>query len=289
MPILDGAQEALEAVLTAAVDTRDEAPVFTTVERKRGVMRPTGRPLSPRMVTRVFRRYADQAGLPKAIRLHDLRHTAITNAISQGEDIMLVSAFAGHAKTSTTVDVYSHLLPKRAHEAARRMRSVAHAGDSAPVSTAGGVSQRRSNQDGMPSQALESLTTRLVDIDQLFIAHAAVAGSGPGKKGGVIALNRAGVLLLNAHFEGYLENVFEEALATFSPSLDGAQLYRWFSNPWPKEINKLFAFFGMKKPSDRPHWKGTSNKMVRDALEELVARRNQLAHGELNVKVKELK
>ena len=127
VPILDGAQEALEAVLTAAVDTRDEAPVFATVERKRGrdgVMRPTGRPLSPRMVTRVFRRYADRAGLPKTIRLHDLRHTAITNAISQGEDIMLVAAFAGHAKTSTTVDVYSHLLPKRAHEAARRMRSV---------------------------------------------------------------------------------------------------------------------------------------------------------------------
>ena len=125
--ILYGAQEALEAVLTAAVDTRDEAPVFATVERKHGrdgVMRPTGRPLSPRMVTRVFRRYADRAELPKTIRLHDLRHTAITNAISQGEDIMLVSAFAGHAKTSTTVDVYSHLLPKRAHEAARRMRSV---------------------------------------------------------------------------------------------------------------------------------------------------------------------
>ena len=89
-----------------AVDTRDEAPVFATVERKRGrdgVVRPTGRPLSPRMVTRVFRRYADRAGLPKTIRLHDLRHTAITNAISQGEDIMLVAAFAGHAKTSTTV------------------------------------------------------------------------------------------------------------------------------------------------------------------------------------------
>jgi hypothetical protein len=42
----------------------------------------------------------------------------------QGEDILLVSAFAGHAKTSTTVDVYSHVLPRRAHEAARRMRSV---------------------------------------------------------------------------------------------------------------------------------------------------------------------
>ncbi len=130
VPILDGAQEALEALYAAAVDTGDNAPVFATIERKRGrdgVVRPTGRPLSPRMVTRVFRRYADRAELPGTIRLHDLRHTAITNAISQGEDILLVAAFAGHAKTSTTVDVYSHLLPKRAHEAARRMRSVSPA------------------------------------------------------------------------------------------------------------------------------------------------------------------
>jgi integrase len=129
VPILDGAQEALEALYAAAVDTCDNAPVFATIERKRGrdgVVRPTGRPLSPRMVTRVFRRYADRAGLPSTIRLHDLRHTAITNAISQGEDILLVAAFAGHAKTSTTVDVYSHLLPRRAHEAARRMRSVSY-------------------------------------------------------------------------------------------------------------------------------------------------------------------
>ena len=130
VPILDGAQAALEEAATPRLqDTRDDAPVFATVERKRGrdgVMRPIGRPLNPRMVTRVFRRYADRAGLPPTIRLHDLRHTAITNAISQGEDILLVAAFAGHAKTSTTVDVYSHLLPKRAHEAARRMRSVSY-------------------------------------------------------------------------------------------------------------------------------------------------------------------
>jgi integrase len=129
VPILDGAQQALEALFADAVDRRDEAPVFATVERKRGrdgVMRPVGRPLSPRMVTRVFRRYADRAALPVTIRLHDLRHTAITSAISQGEDIMLVAAFAGHAKTSTTTDVYGHLMPKRAQDAARRMRSVSH-------------------------------------------------------------------------------------------------------------------------------------------------------------------
>ena len=104
-----------------------EAPVFATIERKRGrdgILRPTGRPLNPRMVTRVFRRYAERAGLPCTIRLHDLRHTAITNAISQGEDILLIAAFAGHAKTSTTVDVYGHLMPDRVRAAAQRMRSV---------------------------------------------------------------------------------------------------------------------------------------------------------------------
>ncbi len=127
VPILDGAQRALEELFAGAVDTRDQAAVFATVERKcgrDGVMRATGRPLSPRMVTRVFRRYADRAGLPPTIRLHDLRHTAITSAIGQGEDILLVAAFAGHAKTSTTVDVYGHLMPDRVREAARRMRSV---------------------------------------------------------------------------------------------------------------------------------------------------------------------
>jgi integrase len=129
VPILDGAQAALEQLYATAADTSDDAPVFVTVERKRGrdgVMRPVGRALSPRMVTRVFRRYADRANLPPNVRLHDLRHTAITNAIGQGEDILLVAAFAGHAKTSTTVDVYSHLLPQRAQEAAHRMRSVSH-------------------------------------------------------------------------------------------------------------------------------------------------------------------
>jgi integrase len=109
VPILGGAQAALEQLYAHAADTRDHAPVFATVEQKLGrdgLIRPTGRPLSPRMVSRVFRRYADRAGLPQTIRLHDLRHTAITNAIGQGEDVLLIAAFAGHAKTSTTVDIY---------------------------------------------------------------------------------------------------------------------------------------------------------------------------------------
>jgi integrase len=116
VPILDGAQAVLEGIYAEAEDTSDGAPVFATVHLG------AGRPLDPRLVSRTFRRYAERAGLPATIRLHDLRHTAITNAIAQGEDIDLIARFAGHAQTSTTVDVYGHLLPHRASEAARRMR-----------------------------------------------------------------------------------------------------------------------------------------------------------------------
>jgi integrase len=127
VPILAGAQAAFEELYARAKDIGDRAPVFVTVERKPGrdgVVRPAGRPLSPRMVTHVFHRYAERAGLPASVRLHDLRHTAITNAIGQGEDVMMISAFAGHSKASTTLDLYGHLMPERVRQAARRMASI---------------------------------------------------------------------------------------------------------------------------------------------------------------------
>jgi integrase len=132
VPILDGAQAALETLFKSAPDTSDDAPVFATIERKPGrdgVMRSTGRPLNPRMVTSAFRKFADTAELPPPVRPHDPRHTAITSAIEQGEDIQLISAIAGHARTSITVDTYGHLMPRRVQEAARRIRSVASGGD----------------------------------------------------------------------------------------------------------------------------------------------------------------
>ena len=73
------------------------------------------------MATRVFRRYADRDSLSANARRHDLRHTAITNALGQGEDILLVAAFAGHTKISTPLDVYSHLLPRRAQRIRRAL------------------------------------------------------------------------------------------------------------------------------------------------------------------------
>jgi integrase len=40
-----------------------------------------------------------------------LRHTFASVTISQGLNIKAISAVLGHEKTSTTLDIYGHLLP----------------------------------------------------------------------------------------------------------------------------------------------------------------------------------
>jgi len=51
----------------------------------------------------------DAADLPR-VTLHSLRHTNITMQLVSGVDIKTVSARAGHARASTTTDIYSHYL-----------------------------------------------------------------------------------------------------------------------------------------------------------------------------------
>jgi site-specific recombinase XerD len=44
------------------------------------------------------------------INPHALRHTNITLMISGGVDVRTVASKAGHSRTSTTLDIYSHAL-----------------------------------------------------------------------------------------------------------------------------------------------------------------------------------
>jgi hypothetical protein len=137
----------------------------------------------------------------------------------------------------------------------------------------------------MPSQALVGLTSRLTDVDELMKAHAAVGGVEPGRRYDVEGLNRAAVLLLSAHFEGYVEDVMREALAALNPRLDPAPLTGSFHNPWPDRIDDLFAFIGLSKPCRSISWQRASNASVRANLEELVRTRNRIAHGVTGVRV----
>lgn len=57
---------------------------------------------------RVFKPAIELAGIPK-ITPHDLRHTAASNAISTGANVLVVANMLGHSDPSVTLKRYAHL------------------------------------------------------------------------------------------------------------------------------------------------------------------------------------
>ena len=69
-----------------------------------------GTRVHPTRFSHWFTAHAQRAGLPR-IRLHDLRHSYATAALSAGIPAKVVSERLGHANVSITLDTYSHVLP----------------------------------------------------------------------------------------------------------------------------------------------------------------------------------
>jgi integrase len=82
--------------------------------------RADGSPLRPEYVTRHFQRLARQLGLPE-IRLHDLRHTNASLALTAGVELKVVSERLGHSQTAITADLYTHVSQGVARAAADRI------------------------------------------------------------------------------------------------------------------------------------------------------------------------
>jgi len=57
----------------------------------------------------------------RIIRLHDARHTAATLLLSGGIHPRVVMELLGHSQMRTTTDVYSHVMPALAREAADKL------------------------------------------------------------------------------------------------------------------------------------------------------------------------
>jgi integrase len=53
----------------------------------------------------------DAAGLPRSVRIHDLRHTCASMLISKGANAKAIQQHLGHSSITVTFDVYGHLLP----------------------------------------------------------------------------------------------------------------------------------------------------------------------------------
>ena len=52
------------------------------------------------------------------------RHTAASVLISQGTDVVTVSKMLGHAKVSTTEDIYSHVIEESKQQASNALAEV---------------------------------------------------------------------------------------------------------------------------------------------------------------------
>lgn len=68
-----------------------------------------GEVLNPNRVYERFKKIIRANGLPD-IRLHDLRHTAATHLLAMGFSVKDVAYWLGHSQTSTTLDIYAHVL-----------------------------------------------------------------------------------------------------------------------------------------------------------------------------------
>lgn len=79
--------------------------------------REDGTPLRPEYVTHLFARLSREHALAP-IRLHDLRHTNASLALAAGVPLKVVSQRLGHSTTAITSDLYTHVIPIVAREAA---------------------------------------------------------------------------------------------------------------------------------------------------------------------------
>lgn len=82
-----------------------------------------GKPMQPDSIGRWLQKFAQRHGLPH-INPHAFRHTVASVLINSGTDIVTVSKRLGHAKTSTTTDIYAHILQKADEQATESLAGI---------------------------------------------------------------------------------------------------------------------------------------------------------------------
>ncbi len=92
----------------------EEDYVFVGVKNK---------PIEPRVFYKYYQEVMEQAGIENA-NFHTLRHTFATRCIENGMDILMVSRTLGHSNVSTTLNKYSHLLPKHQKASMEKLEAI---------------------------------------------------------------------------------------------------------------------------------------------------------------------
>lgn len=112
-----------------------------------------GKPRSKPGVRFPFKQAARRAGLPEALRFHDIRHTFASHWVLDGGDIFRLSKILGHSNVMITQKVYAHLAPEAWEQDYHRVSFV--------VPDTGGVyaltKRKQLKKVGRVSASLESL------------------------------------------------------------------------------------------------------------------------------------
>jgi len=127
---------ALPAVLVAALKAHqrlqdEERQAMQDVWQEHQLVFPStvGTPMEPRNLSRQFKTVLKAAGLPDAIRFHDLRHSCATFLIVHGVHPRVVMQILGHSQISVTMNTYGHVLEDSQREAAAKIDLVLGAMD----------------------------------------------------------------------------------------------------------------------------------------------------------------
>lgn len=114
--VLDALQErkAVQECQRSAPRWHERGYVFTTR---------TGQALGYAAFWRAFVVLRTRAGIPK-IRIHDLRHAAISHQILAGIPIPIVSKMAGHSSPVITMQIYSHVIEASYSGAAEKLEEL---------------------------------------------------------------------------------------------------------------------------------------------------------------------
>lgn len=87
-----------------------------------------GKPIYPEYLSQMLTKLQDRCGLPRC-RFHDLRHLCASIMLLQGVNVKVAQERLGHKDITTTMNIYSHVLPSSAREAAEKIGQLVYFSD----------------------------------------------------------------------------------------------------------------------------------------------------------------